>query len=248
MISRSREALGAVKCYNGLMKRNEVIQRLKARQDLKYRDFHSGLCPGTTNILGVRIPDQRRLAMEVARGNYLEFLEEARGEFYEELTVEGLVIATAKMSFQERLELLRKFVPKINNWATCDTVCASLWFRPDETEAGWRFITSYRESGREFELRFMFVMMLDHFMKAEYIEDILAVVAAVRSESYYVKMAQAWLVAEIFIKFRERGIEFLKGDNLLPWTQNKAIQKIRESYRVSDADKELVKGFKKIRI
>lgn len=199
-----------------------------------------------TNILGVRIPDQRRLAMEIARGDFWEFLAEARGEFYEELTVEGLVIATARMSFQERLELMRKFVPKINNWATCDTVCASLWFRPNELAAGWDFITSYRGSGREFELRFMFVMMLDHFLREGYVEQVLAEVAVVRSESYYVKMAQAWLVAEIFIKFRELGLEFLKGDNLLPWTQNKTIQKIRESYRVSAADKELVKGLKKV--
>lgn len=88
-------------------------------------------------------------------------------------------------------------------------------------------------------------MMLDHFMKAEYIDGVLAAVAAVRSESYYVKMAQAWLVAEVFIKFREAGLEFLLGDNMLPWTQNKAIQKIRESYRVSNTDKELVKSLKK---
>lgn len=228
------------------MKRAEVLERLRAKQDPKYRDFHSGLCPGTANILGVRVPDQRKLAMEIARGNYQEFLREARGEFYEELSVEGLVIATARMSFPERLELLRRFVPRINNWATCDTVCASLWFRPDELEKGWEFITQYRGSRREFELRFMFVMMLDHFLRDEYIERVLAEVAAVRSESYYVKMAQAWLVAEVFIKFRELGLEFLRGDNLLPWTQNKAIQKIRESYRVSDTDKELVKSLKKV--
>lgn len=230
------------------MKRTEVIAKLRAKQDLKYRDFHSGLCPGTANILGVRVPDQRKIAMEVARGDYQEFLREARGEFYEELTIEGLVIATARMEFRERLRLLRGFVPKINNWATCDTVCASLWFRPDEYEEGWRFITSYRGSRREFGLRFMFVMMLDHFMRPEYVERVPQEVAAVRSESYYVKMAQAWLVAEVFIKFRELGLDFLRGDNMLPWTQNKAIQKIRESYRVSDADKELVKSFKKVRI
>ncbi len=230
------------------MKRTEVIAKLRAKQDLKYRDFHSGLCPGTANILGVRVPDQRKIAMEVARGDYQEFLREARGEFYEELTIEGLVIATARMEFRERLRLLRGFVSKINNWATCDTVCASLWFRPDEYEEGWRFITSYRGSRREFGLRFMFVMMLDHFMRPEYVERVLQEVAAVRSESYYVKMAQAWLVAEVFIKFRELGLDFLRGDNMLPWTQNKAIQKIRESYRVSDADKELVKSFKKVRI
>ena len=85
-------------------------------------------------------------------------------------------------------------------------------------------------------------------MRPEYVERVLQEVAAVRSESYYVKMAQAWLVAEVFIKFRELGLDFLRGDNMLPWTQNKAIQKIRESYRVSDADKELVKSFKKVRI
>ena len=103
--------------------REELIERLFELRDIKYRDFHSGLCPGTANIIGVRIPMQRKLAQEIARGDFRKFLAEVQNEYYEETMIEGFVIAKAKLDLAERLELLRRFVPKIDNWAVCDSVC-----------------------------------------------------------------------------------------------------------------------------
>ena len=100
--------------------REKIIQRLQEKQDSKYRDFHSGLCPGTVNIIGVRIPEQRKIARELTRDGWREFLNEVQNEFYEETMVEGIIIATAKMNLTERLDWLARFVPKIDNWAVCD--------------------------------------------------------------------------------------------------------------------------------
>ncbi len=225
--------------------REELIERLFELRDVKYRDFHSGLCPGAANIIGVKIPMQRKLAQEIARGDFRKFLAEAQNEYYEETMIEGLVIAKAKLDLAERLELLRGFVPKIDNWAVCDSVCASFKFREEDLPKVWDFILQYQSSTAEFELRLMLIMMLDYFLREEYVEQILAIVNNIKSELYYVKMAQAWLIAELFVKTREQTLKLLKHNNLAPWVQNKAIQKIRESYRVTPDDKQLLLSYRK---
>lgn len=225
--------------------REELIERLFELRDVKYRDFHSGLCPGTANIIGVRIPMQRKLAQEIARGDFRKFLAEAQNEYYEETMIEGFVIAKAKLDLAERLELLRGFVPKIDNWAVCDSVCASFKFREEDLPKVWDFILQFQSSTTEFELRSMLIMMLDYFLREEYVEQILVIVNNIKSEQYYVRMAQAWLIAELFVKTREQTLKLLKHNNLAPWVQNKAIQKIRESYRVTPDDKQLLLSYKK---
>ena len=225
--------------------RDQIITQLMQLQDVKYRDFHSGLCPRTNNIIGVRIPLQRKIAKEIIRGDFRKFLEEVQNEFYEETMIEGMVIATAQIPLDERLRYLAKFVPKIDNWAVCDSVVASFRLRADETNRYWDFILSYRGSSREFELRFMLIMMLDHFLDKEHLEQIFTIIDTLGNDAYYVNMAIAWLVAEAFVKFREETLEFLQDDHLTKFTHNKAIQKACESYRVSTDDKVLLRGMKR---
>ena len=102
-----------------------IREELFDKQDLKYKEFHSGLCPNVDKIIGVRIPELREMAKEIAKTNYEEFLENAQDEYYEELVLQGLVIGYAKISIEETLKYLEKFVPKINSWAVCDTTCSN---------------------------------------------------------------------------------------------------------------------------
>lgn len=227
------------------MTRDEIIKKLFTLQDLKYRKFHSGLCPGLENIIGVRTPDLRKLAKEIARNNYQEFLQSCKNEYYEETLLEGLVIAQIKISLPEKLKLLKSFVPKIDNWATCDMVCSSFKFKTSELAEVWDFILQYQNSAQEFERRFMIVMMMDYFLTPEYIDQIFAIINNIQTEQYYVNMASAWLIATAMAKQRDKTVDFLKENKLSAWVQNKAIQKIRESYRVSVGDKELVQTLKK---
>lgn len=225
--------------------REELIRKLFELQDTTYRDFHSGLCPGTVNIIGVRIPMLRKIAKELIKQDYRQFLAEMRNEYYEETMIEGFVIATAKISLTERLRLLKDFVPKIDNWAVCDSVCASFKFQQEDLPQVWRLVTRYVSSRKEFELRFMLITMLDHFLQPEYISEVLKIAQSIESGQYYVRMAQAWLIAECFIKAREQTLALLKHNTLTPWVQNKAIQKIRESYRVTPEDKQMLLQYKK---
>lgn len=140
---------------------------------------------------------------------------------------------------------IEKFVPKIDNWAVCDTFCAGLKIIKKYPEDFWEFIGKYLKSDKEFEIRFAIVMILDYYINDKYIEEVLEILNNIKHEGYYVKMAVAWTVSICYIKFPKRTMKFLKECNLDNFTYNKSIQKIIESYRVENEDKEILKKMKK---
>ena len=159
--------------------------------------------------------------------------------------LQGLVIAGMRCPEAERMEYLGAFVPKIDNWAVCDVTCGSLKSAAKNREAYWAFLTPYLASEREYEVRFAVVLLLSHFIVPEWIGRVLAVLADVSQEGYYVKMAVAWALSVCFVKFREETLLLLENGVLDDFTQNKAIQKCCESFRVSDSDKALLRGMKR---
>lgn len=226
------------------MSPKELREQLFELEDPAYREFHLRTCPQAQYVIGVRMPAQRKLAKKITKSDYWQFLDNFTPHYYEEILITGIVIATAPMGLAERLDYVAWFVPLINNWAICDCFCASFRFRDEDLPKVWDFITSYRNSGEEYALRFMFVMMLDHFIRAEYLDRIFNLLDTVKSDQHYVEMTKAWLVAELFIKFREQTLDYLLHDQLSQFAHNKAIQKACESFRVSDADKQTLRGMK----
>lgn len=226
------------------MSPEELRAELFDREDPGYREFHLRTCPQAERVIGVRMPEQRQLAKQIVHGDFWAFLDQIQPEYYEEVLITGIVIATAPMSLDDRLGYTAWFVPMIHNWAVCDCFCASFKPKPDELPAFWEFLLQYRDSQQEYELRFMLVMILDHFLRPEYLDDIFQLLDATKSDYYYVEMAEAWLVAELFAKFRDRTFAYLQADQLSTFAHNKAVQKICESRRVSAADKQTLRGMK----
>ena len=107
---------------------NNLKDKLFELSDEKYKKFHSGLCPNTDNIIGVRLPKLREIAKEIAKGDWKDFLATSSNDYYEEVMINGLVIAYAKCDVDEKLNYIESFVPKIDNWAICDSFCNSLKF------------------------------------------------------------------------------------------------------------------------
>lgn len=104
-----------------------IRKELQTLVDSKYQEFHSALVPGTENILGVRIPQLRILAKEIAkREDWRIFVEATDTKFYEETMLQGMVIGLAKMELDERMKYVSMFVPRIDNWAVCDIFCGEL--------------------------------------------------------------------------------------------------------------------------
>ena len=114
-----------------------------------------------------------------------------------------------------------------------------------DMEYWFSFLMPYVTSENEFEVRFAIVSLLDHFITDTYIDRLFTVFDTVRHEGYYVKMAVAWAVSICYIKFPEKTWEYLEKGTLDVFTHNKAIQKTRESYRVSKEEKERLLSLKK---
>ena len=226
----------------------KIRQDLLNLQDKKYKEFHSSLCPGTDNIIGVRIPILRNYAKKLSKQeNIKEYIFFNKTKYYEEVMLQGMLIGLTKNSdIKEILIMLENFIPKIDNWAVCDICCAGLKIVNKNKEIFWNFIQKYLKSTKEFELRFATVMMLDFFIDEKYIDNVLSILNNIKHDGYYVKMAVAWTVSVVFVKFQKKTLKYLKNNNLDDWTYNKALQKIIESFRVSKEMKEKIKRMKKI--
>ena len=228
------------------MNNKDIRKRLEELSDEKYKKFHSSLCPKSSEIIGVRIPDLRNLAKEIINTTDVEkYLKEALDDTYEERTLQGLVLGLWKTDINTFTKYLKKFIPKINSWAVCDVSVAGFKIIKKNMEYIWEFNKKYLKSNKEFELRFSIVVLLDYFIIEQYIDEVLDILNNIRSEDYYVKMAVAWTLQVAYVKFPEKTMNLLKNNNIDDWTYNKALQKIIESYRVTEIDKEKIRKMKR---
>lgn len=209
--------------------------------------FTRSLHPGIEHMLGLRVPDVRALARKTAASADWEAqLSALEHTYMEERMLHGMVLGYVKgLSVEDCLEHLRAFIPLINSWSVCDTVCATLTFVRRHKEEVWHFLEPYFTASGEYAVRFAVVMALDFFVEESYLERMFAHFDAIRHEGYYVKMAVAWAVSVCFVKCPVPTERYLAANRLDDFTQNKAIQKIRESFRVAPADKERLLAYRR---
>ena len=227
------------------MNNKEIREKLFELSDEKYKKFHTGLCPNTDNIIGVRVPILRNLAKEIAKGDYKTYLKNAKSEYYEEIMLQGMVIGLAKMDFKQTCKELVCFIPKIDNWAICDTIAAGLKITNKNKKEMLEFLKKYLKSKEEFKLRFALVMLLDFYITEDYIDYVLDVLNNIKHDGYYVKMAVAWALQVAFVKFEDKTMKLLENNNIDDWTYNTALQKIIESYRVDEKTKSKIRKMKR---
>ncbi|MFR8104528.1 MAG: DNA alkylation repair protein [Clostridia bacterium] len=226
--------------------KQEVQKDLLNLADEKYNEFQSGLCPGIDNIIGVRLPVLRNYAKELSNKiDIKEYLEIEVMDYYEEIMLQGMLIGLLKENFNTIKKYIVEFVPKINNWAVCDSFCAGLKITKKNKEEMWQFIQPYLKSDKEFEIRFGVVMLLDYYIVEDKIEQVLSILNEIHHEGYYVKMAVAWAISKCYIKFPTETMKLIKENNLDDYTHNKAIQKVKESYCVTKAEKEQLEKLKR---
>lgn len=226
----------------------QIRQELKELSDEKYAKFNKKLTPDTKKkMLGVKVPELRKLAKKIAKEyDWKEFLKQADDNSFEEVMLQGFVIAYSKIEIDEKLEYIKWFVPKIDSWAISDTFCPTLKIKPQNLKKVWKFILPYLKSKQEFDVRFAVIIMLDYYITDEYVDKVIQKLDKISHEGYYVKMAVAWCLAEIGIKYNERAMKYLKGKNSLDnFTFNKTLQKMRESYRIDKKQKDELKQMKR---
>lgn len=224
---------------------NNIREKLFELQDKKYKDFHSSLCPNINDIIGVRIPELRNIAKQIAKENPVEYLENVPKEYYEEKMLQGLVIGYMKSSLEEKQKYLDEFVPIIDNWAICDCCTSTYKFTNKYLTEMWNYIQKYLSSDKEFELRFAIVMLMDYYITDEYIDRVIKIYDNIHNDAYYVKMAIAWALSVCYVKFPKKTMDFMQKNNLDDFTYNKALQKMIESYRVDENIKNELRKMKR---
>lgn len=220
----------------------ETVRRhIFSLQDEKYRDFHSGLVPGEKSIIGVRVPVLRQYARELMKeweGDAGSLIREIGDNYYEEIMLQGMIIGLVRRSGLSWLyEQIDGFVPKINNWAVCDVFCAGLKETRKHLPEMYEYLQKYLASDDEYQIRFGIVMLLDYYINEEYLERIFMHADTISHDGYYVKMAAAWMLSVCFVKFYDETKAYMKESVLDDFTYNKALQKARESYRLTPEQK-----------
>jgi 3-methyladenine DNA glycosylase AlkD len=223
---------------------NTIRKQLFELRDEAYKEFQSKLCPSNDNIIGVRLPILRKLAKQIAKENWREYMEIAEDKYYEEVMLQGMVLGYIKTDIEEVLNYIKSFVPKIDNWSVCDSFCIGLKCTKVNMLRVWNFIQPYVSSYEEFEVRFAIVMLIDFYIEENYIDRILKLLDETKHEGYYVKMALAWAMSICYVKFPKKTMQYLKNNTLDNFTYSKALQKIIESLQVDKETKVLIRSMK----
>ena len=220
------------------------LQYLITQKDEKYKEFHSSLVLNSKyEMIGIRVPLMRKIAKEIAKTNIEEFLKYAQDNYYEEIMIQGLVISHIK---DESLfnKYFKQYINKIDNWALCDTFCSAIKIVEKYEDKYFKEAVKMSLNKKEFISRIGLVMILDHFINEKNLENIFDTLNKIESDKFYINMAEAWLICEMYIKFPKETKTFIQKNNLNKFTHNKAISKIHDSYRVSKEEKEYLNSLR----
>lgn len=222
----------------------KLQKQLFELQDLKYRDFHSKLMPETDKetVIGIRTPVLRKFAKEFAGTSEAEaFLRQLPHRYYEENNLHMMLITGIK-DYEKCMEEIQRFLPCIDNWATCDYPAPKCFARHKDQvlEEAKRWISS----GETYVIRYGIGMLMRLFLDEDFSSEYLEMAAAVQSQEYYVNMMIAWYFATALAKQWDVTVPYIEHHKLPDWVHRKTIQKAVESYRITPEQKEYLKGFR----
>lgn len=233
-------------------------EQLFALQDKEYKAFHSKLMPtiDADRIIGIRTPKLRKLAKNLWRESNTRakdssaddaptpaelFMSELPHHYYEENNLHGLFIEQIR-DFDACIAALDRFLPFVDNWATCDMMAPKVLGK--EKEKLLFAIRRWIAAEPVYEVRFAIGMLMRHFLDEDFKAEYADMVAAVSSPEYYINMMRAWYFATALAKQYDAVLPYLVEDRLDVWTHNKTIQKAIESYRITPEQKEYLRGLK----
>ena len=220
---------------------SEIRAELERLQDIQYREMQIRIIPTVKpeHIIGVRTPELRQLAKQVARdGAAEEFLENLPHRYFEENQLHAFILSEMKDP-SECMEELERFLPYIDNWATCDQLSPKCFRKYPESLP--EKIREWMAAEETYVIRFGIGMLMQHFLDDRFDPVYLQQVSEVQSQEYYVNMMIAWYFATALAKQTEAALPYLEQYQLDPWVHNKTIQKAVESYRISDPLKEYIR-------
>ena len=214
------------------MTHDEMMTALILSADPGYGEYQLKIIRDTDYpMLFVRMPALRKIAKAGAK-DWRVLAESCTFSSYEEVMAVCLAAAGADAKLTERLSVLEPLINRLDSWGLTDSIVPTLAVQPDERNTAWDFAMMCIGSEKEYVRRFGIVMLLHFFLTAEYLEAVEKVVVAIRDGRYYVRMACAWLLAEMAVQDWQRVKRILLGGKLELFVHNMTIRKIRESMRI----------------
>lgn len=222
----------------------EIYKELTAKQDVKYRDFQVKLIPTVPaeSVIGVRTPELKKYAKSLVKNEAIQdFLDILPHKYFDECQLHAFIISEIK-DYDRCLREVERFLPYIDNWATCDQLSPKV-FKKHRGEL-INNIKEWISSDKTYTVRFGVGMLMEHFLDEDYYISYPEMVSELRSDEYYINMMIAWYFATALAKQYDTILPFIEERRLDTWTHNKAIQKSVESYRITPEQKEYLKSLK----
>ena len=212
-----------------------------AKDNSQYATFNKRIVNTKMDVIGVRVPDLRRLVGELAgdmSAADISRLLATPSNLYEYVLLCGLLITRAKISDEEAIKLTRQYLPRVDSWAHIDTFVEKK--RRFASDIWWEFALECLQSSEEFTVRYGVISLMANFLDESHIQRVFAALRNVKHDGYYVKMALAWLYATAAVNFFEPTLSELENRQIDAWMRNKAYQKMRESRRFTPEQQEII--------
>lgn len=222
-----------------------IKEELLALQDISYADFQAKLIPNIPRdlFIGVRVPEARKLAKRIVEEpEASKFLKDIPHKYYDENILHGLLVSEIKY-YDDCIEAVDEFLPYLDNWAVCDIMSPKIFKK--NKKALLEKIKEWSASEKTYTCRFGIEMLMSYFLDDDFKPEYLEIPLSVNSEEYYVQMMIAWFFATALAKQWDMTIKYIEDQYLDTWTHNKAIQKARESKRITPKQKEYLKSLKR---
>ena len=199
----------------------KFVDYLFSFENLEYKNFNSKLVL-KNNLIGIRVPILKKIAKELAKGNYKEFISIMNHNYHEEVLIHGLILGYIK----DPMNYFDDYIKYMDDWQSCDTTISNMKYFKDNQDINYIKKYLYHRVG--------YVILLTYYIKDEYIDELYNIVDNYNSDNYYVKMAVAWLLSYLIIYDKNRAVKYLKKSKLDDFTYNKGIQKAIESKKIKD--------------
>lgn len=219
----------------------KIVEKMLNNADLTYKKFNENVVKGSSPIIGIKIPELRKIAKDILKSNKVDiFFKEYEGVYFEEKLIKGLLLASDEKRFNK---LVDNYLKELDSWCLVDTFCNSCKFVGKNKDKYWEFIKNILNSNEEYIVRCGYVLLLNYYLSDSYIKEVIELLLK-EFDFYYVNMAIAWCLCETYIKYPKIVEDILKQKKLSEFVQNKTIDKINDSFRVSLSDKVRLRDLK----
>ncbi|MBE0700807.1 MAG: DNA alkylation repair protein [Acholeplasmataceae bacterium] len=225
------------------MHKDTVVEKIKQTHGHIDTDLRENV-PNRKPYFGIKYPVLKQIAHEIKQSDPIEFLDSNDFSIYELEIIHTIVLGNIK-EFHVAVHYFENYMPHAREWSVVDSLCQRFVIAKKHPKEVFSLLIHYAKLDHEYIQRMVAVMILSHFLVDAYIDDSIQLLSELRNPGYFTKMAVAWAFASIMAKYPCKCMDFMQLASLDTWTHNKAIQKMIESYRISENEKEKLKKLRR---